>query len=69
MKTTKERMKLLECMLEQTLGEIPTWYNKLLKQYNNAVDSNKPMWKKEVTKILNHVDAVLWGILPPELYY
>ena len=50
MKTTQERMKLLEGLLEQTLGEIPTWYNKLLKHYNNAIDVNKPMWKKDVTK-------------------
>ena len=69
MKTTQEIMKLLEGLLEQILGEIPTWYNKLLKQYNNAIDVNKPMWKKDVTKTLNHVEAVLWGILPPEIYY
>ncbi len=35
MKTTEERMKLLKDFLQDTLGEIPSWYQRFEKQWND----------------------------------
>lgn len=35
MKTTEERMKLLKYFLQDTLGEIPSWYQRFEKQWND----------------------------------
>lgn len=69
MKSTQERMDLLKEFLEQTLGEIPDWYKKLRKKYDKLTDIDKKTHRHITMATLNRVEAVLWGTLPPELYY
>lgn len=71
MKTTEERMKLLKDFLQDTLGEIPSWYQKLEKQWNDY-QSGKTIvlgYRNKYVVDIDYFERKLWGILPPELYY
>lgn len=71
MKTTDERMKLLKDFLQDTLDEIPSWYKKLEKQWNDFKSGKTIVlgYHKKYVIDNGYFEHKLWGALPPELYY
>lgn len=71
MKTTEERMKLLKDFLQDTLGEIPSWYQKLEKQWNDYQSGETIVlgYRHKYVVDNSYFEHKLWGTLPPELYY
>lgn len=71
MKTTEERMKILKELLQETLGEIPNWYKRFEKQWNDY-QSGKTIvlgYRNKYVVDKGYFERKLWGTLPPELYY
>jgi len=71
MKTTEERMKLLKDFLQDTLGEIPSWYQRFEKQWNDYRSGKDIVLGYHHKYIADngYFESKLWGILPPDLYY
>ena len=71
MKTTEERMKLLKDFLQDTLGEIPSWYQELEKQWYDYHSGKTVVlgYRNKYVVDNNYFEYKLWGTLPPELYY
>ena len=70
MKTTEERMELLKDFLQDSLGEIPSWYQKFEKQWNEHKSGKDIVigYRKKYIADNGYFENKLWGILPPELY-
>ena len=71
MKTTEERMELLKDFLQDSLGEIPSWYHRFEKQWNEY-QSGKDIvigYRNKYIADNGYFENKLWGILPPELYH
>lgn len=71
MKTTEERMKLLKDFLQDTLGEIPSWYQELEKQWHDYHSGETVVLGYRTKYVVDndYFEHKLWGTVPPELYY
>lgn len=71
MKTTNERMRLLKTFLQDTLGEIPSWFNRLEKMWNDYQSGKTIVLGYRNRYVIDdkYFEHILWGALPPELYY
>ena len=71
MKTTEERMELLKDFLQNSLGEIPSWYHRFEKQWNEHKSGKDIVIGHRNRYIADngYFENKLWGILPPEMYY
>lgn len=71
MKTTNERMRLLKGLLQDTLGEIPSWFNRLEEMWNDYQSGKTIVLGYRNRYVIDdkYFERILWEALPPELYY
>lgn len=71
MKSTEERIEILEGFLQDSLGEIPSWYKKFKNQWDDYKSGKDVVigYHNRYVADNGYFDNKLWGILPPDLYY
>ena len=71
MNTTEKRMELLKDFLQDSLCEIPSWYQKFENQWNEYKSGEDVVigYRNKYIADNGYFEKKLWGILPPELYY